>query len=90
MQPLSRGRDAAPARTWTWLLAGTSAAALVAAGAFRAAAIGERDDGHASAADHWTVASDVALAGAFTCALSAALLYMVESREAPARTQDRR
>ena len=78
MHPLTRYSDTSAPRLWTWIAAGAGAAALLTSGGCGLAALSARDAGRDDAAQRWALASDVALGGALTLALSAALLYFIE------------
>jgi hypothetical protein len=78
LQPLTRVRADEPARLWTWVAAGVSAAALLASGALHVAALDRRDAGSDRSAHQLGVASDVALAAGLGLAVGAVLLYFTE------------
>jgi tetratricopeptide (TPR) repeat protein len=81
MQPFTRVHDDTHhVSTATWVAAGASAAALITAGALRVAAQDQREDGDIGGMDDMLLLSNVALAGALTFAVSAALAYMLQDR----------
>jgi tetratricopeptide (TPR) repeat protein len=82
LRPMTRASAAQPERTWTWIAAGSSAAALIASGALGLLALDRRDEGAPDEARDLALASDLALGGGIALAVSAALLYFVEGEPA--------
>ena len=78
LQPRSPPEAAGAPRLWTWVAAAASAGALVASGALGLAALGRRDAGALPEARRLAQGSNIALAGGFSLAIGAALLYFIE------------
>ena len=78
LMPLTAADSAAPERTWTWLALALTGATLLGSGAFAAAAVVERRQGEASAADRFSDGANVTLGGAVLCAAATMMLYVIE------------